>query len=280
MNDIYLSRLNEISKYREFSKVKFRKWYHEDPEIRQHITTTDKYKLSVFNTVAFFDLRDDPIDNIYRSVIIDKKQKIVLSTQSTKQILCTIYEYSIGGKNFQDSINKLLKYKYRNCFSLGAILFFSKRGVSAGSDWVSLHHVKDVKFDHKKSKCDFYTIKFGADLDHDLIITFNGIKRCLSTRLKESLNHNQTVRNILKHQLEEHMNMKCLPRDTHVSKTLLFNDDWVNSSEYSCQLAQISNRILKQFIVRACDLLNLEFSMTESDHKFIFRYVFRTHKDH
>ncbi|KRL87913.1 hypothetical protein FC46_GL001647 [Lactobacillus kalixensis DSM 16043] len=261
------------SNYGNFSKEKFVCWYAEDESIRNCVEKIDYYELSGQDTIAFFDLRRQPIDGVYRSLILDEQKGLILSRQSSKQIQNTVYDKtSIGKKVFQDFIKNNLKYQYRHCLSFGYVAFFFKHGITQGSDCISLHKVKDVEFDMKQNQCHFQTL----GMKHNLTITFTDINENLPKRIEESIIHNQVVSNSLSHHLE-HISLKCMPAYKSVLDAILFNEEWITKTPGKVHLAEVAHEIVDIMLNALVETIQKEVNWL--DHQEHIRRVKRMLKD-
>lgn len=209
----------KLRKYRKLDCDSIREYLKEE-EFRKLVTVIDKYAVTVQHTLAIFDFSDDPIDGIYKTLIVDLKHHFVLTPASSRVVVNSIYtNISLAGYVFQRNLNNELKHKYLNVISLGYSAFFSLKGYSNGNThWVALHHIKHYKHSTKQGIIQFSTFELGNTC---FKFTYKS-KAHIKERLHNSIIHNNVVRKALKNHLLHNLGIEHQPIK-HTRKSLLYN---------------------------------------------------------
>lgn len=277
MSDIFVSNLHEIHKYRELDIDKVKQLYLNDIDFKSHFTINNSYQINVKNTLAIFDLSDHPLEGIYHSFILDLKHKFVLSTQSTNQIINTIYRsITVGGQVFQKLVSSGLGHKYLTVISLGHSAYFAHKGFSNGNaNWVALHLLKDYQHCKKNKVLTFNTV----DLDGIVFnIIWRDVKSCIVKRLKESLHHNKVVFTLITDHLVKRLALNILP-EKHTRKSLIYNKKLFHS-DCDCgpwSMTELVENLCSDYIVATEEyLVELTgFTWFESDEKNLIHRIKR-----
>lgn len=252
--------------------------YYEKEEFHQFITYTDDYQVTVTNTIAIFDLSDHPIANRYKSAIFDRELRLVLSTQTTNKIINSIFtKVTVGGAKFQKMVCQAYQHKYNNGIVLGDYAFFAHRGYSNGNaSWIGLHHVNDYEHNIANNKLHFTTHKLG---EISFRITLHDVNHQIVSRLRQTLEHNITVKKIFYDHLCLVLNYEIRPKMREVERSLLVKCDLIDPRFQPTffNMCKLVSKMCAMYIMVALMTKMKEFGvvMNESDMKWITRYAMR-----
>lgn len=172
--------------YRHWSKQLVEKRLTEDPLVRQYVVHNDDYHFNP-NTIAIYNFADNPMFGEYKTVVLDQKEGIVISTKLSKSVLHKYTKHVlISGLSLQKSIARILGLASFHSISLVHLVFFSLHAYSKkNTDWVRLHFFED--FDMQKNSITFKSIK------NQYTLSFDNTNPCIHKRISESLQHNDIL---------------------------------------------------------------------------------------
>lgn len=277
MHDIYDSPIGELHKYRDLVDTDIRRLYNEDKEFRQHCCIDNHYEIRVQSTLAIFDFSKQPLGGKYKSLVLDIDKKFVLSTQSTRQIINTIYlTIALGGHYFQRLVAKELKQKYRNVISLGYSAFFSLKGHSTGNThWIALHWMKDYEYSVATKAITFISLKVGGIRFR---ITLSGAGKGIGARIHDSIHHNRTVRKIVTQFVNDAWNCQLMPSQNSI-RSLIYKEDLYcrKTIRLLWKMPELVEFLFGAYIKRTHQHLLMEYGIEylDADHKELTRKVKR-----
>lgn len=275
MDDIFSYRLNEIAQYRDLQDVKIASNIIKDAKSRQLLVINNSYEINSATTVAIFDFSSNPIEGQFRSLIFDLNDHLVLTQQSSRQLINTIFHNnSVGGMIFQKIIANMLGHKYLNTISLGGAAYFSLKGFSTGNiHWVALHLLKNYHYSHENDSLSFEILNLGIK------ITWTNVKYYVIHRLRESLKHNQMISFILQHHLMNHLSLQYQPINKTALQSILYHCDLIDPyfEPQLWHITDIVEELCSQYIISTVEYLNREFGIPipEGDLKLLVRKVMR-----
>lgn len=175
------------AEYREWNKQKVADLVLTDKKLKKYVITAKEYVFNM-NTIAAYSFAKNPLAGKYSSVIFDKEDGIILCKLSTKCILQRFAMFRLlGGVTIQKIIVRLLGYKYNNVLSFGHAAYFSMHGyTSEVTDWAGLHNMSDYSV--IPGAIAFKSVRWG---NVEYIFSYNDCARCIGSRMKEALHHNQ-----------------------------------------------------------------------------------------
>ena len=159
---------------------------------RPFVHENNLYQLNE-NMIALYDFHKNLLEGKYQSVILDKKEGIILCQKNSRQLVNYFLKHRlILGAVLQKKLQKELGFYYRHAISLGEIAYFSLRAHSERHTcWIGLHHMQTVQqvedkviFSHRDNGC---TYNF----------EFDDYAPNLHKRLAEAITHNHVFGQIL-----------------------------------------------------------------------------------
>ncbi len=190
------------NKYQHFSKDMIKKKVGKEKELESYISEDSSYCVNP-NMFALYDFKKEPLLGKYQSVIVDRKEGIVLSKRSSKAHFHDLLKYKLlMGLTFQKEIARRLGYKDRHVISTGKLAYFSIRGYTkASNDWVSLHLMDDYQILGNRS------IRFKSIELNGVTYTFTFANCCrhIRSKIAESLRHNNVVFKVSNYHLKHTM---------------------------------------------------------------------------
>lgn len=194
-----LYRQAVLPKHTQFiymSKEIIRDWYEKSDEFKKLTVIDNNYDIDSEHSLHFFDFSDDPLEGIYKTLIVDLKQCFVLTKQSTHTLSNQIYHrLTAGARELQLQMAQEIGIRFLHVISLGYMAFFSRTGHSKGNtDWVALHHMHHVRYDRDHKTMTFTTSEIKGQR---LTFVWENVNEEMLHHYHDSLHHNHIFRDIL-----------------------------------------------------------------------------------
>lgn len=152
------------------------------------------------NMLVLYDFHENPISGKYESVILDKKDGIILCRKNSRQLVNHFLKHRlILGAVLQKRLQKELGFYYRHTISLGEIAYFSLRAHSERHTcWIGLHHMQTMQQCKKK-------VIFSCKGNNRVYnFEFDDYAPNLHKRLAEAITHNHVFGQMLVNYANSH----------------------------------------------------------------------------
>lgn len=168
-------------------------------ELIPFIQENNLYQLNE-NMLVLYDFHKSPISGKYESVILDKKEGIILCQKNSRQLVNYFLKHRlILGAVLQKRLQKKLGFYYRHIISLGEIAYFSLRAHSERQTcWIGLHHMQTMQQMKKK-------VVFSCKVNNCIYnFEFDDYAPNLHKRLAEAITHNHVFGQMLVNYANSH----------------------------------------------------------------------------
>ena len=163
------------------------------------VSEASDYELNE-NMVALYDFHTNHIKGKYQSVILDKKDGIILCQKNSRQLINHLLKHKlILGAVLQKKLQKELGFYYRNTISLREIAYFSLLAHSERHTcWIGLHHMQTMQQCKKK-------VIFSCKGNNRVYnFEFDDYAPNLHKRLAEAITHNHVFGQMLVNYANSH----------------------------------------------------------------------------
>lgn len=279
MPDISVSN-NDQQKYHDINCEEFGSWYNTHKSFRKNCVVNNSYRVKIPETQLIINCEDEPIEGIYKTVILEVGEHWYLCKKSTRCVINTAYkDLTLGGKAVQNIVSKRLGNRCLHTLSVGHSAFFSIKGNSSGNThWVALHWIK--KYSLNSGILKFQTIKYQGS---SLSFTFNQVKRRIEECLSRAIEHNQVFLKYIESHLIGKLNLTVRAR-SHVYKTLLFKCELIDP-DFKPKIESLTDfvdQMNRSYIKKTCIRFYTiyEIPIFSSEIKEIIRHITRDQTNH
>ncbi|WP_285024444.1 hypothetical protein [Lactobacillus johnsonii] len=145
------------------------------------------------NMLVLYDFHENPISGKYESVILDKKDGIILCQKNSRQLVNHFLKHRlILGAVLQKKLQKELGFYYRHTISLGEIAYFSLRAHSEKhTSWIGLHHMQTVQQENGRVTFSYQENGYSYNFE------FEDCAPNMYKRLGEAITHNHVLGQML-----------------------------------------------------------------------------------
>lgn len=145
------------------------------------------------NMLVLYDFHENPISGKYESVILDKKDGIILCRKNSRQLVNHFLKHRlILGAVLQKRLQKELGFYYRHTISLGEIAYFSLRAHSEKhTSWIGLHHMQTVQQENGRVTFSYQENGYSYNFE------FEDCAPNMYKRLGEAITHNHVLGQML-----------------------------------------------------------------------------------
>ncbi|MDK8087272.1 hypothetical protein [Lactobacillus paragasseri] len=145
------------------------------------------------NMLVLYDFHENPISGKYESVILDKKDGIILCRKNSRQLINHLLKHKlILGAVLQKKLQKELGFYYRHTISLGEIAYFSLRAHSEKhTSWIGLHHMQMVQQENGRVTFSYQENGYSYNFE------FEDCAPNMYKRLGEAITHNHVLGQML-----------------------------------------------------------------------------------
>lgn len=145
------------------------------------------------NMLVLYDFHENPISGKYESVILDKKDGIILCRKNSRQLVNHFLKHRlILGAVLQKRLQKELGFYYRHTISLGEIAYFSLRAHSERHTcWIGLHHMQTVQQENGRVTFSYQENGYSYNFE------FEDCAPNMYKRLGEAITHNHVLGQML-----------------------------------------------------------------------------------
>ncbi|CAM3152645.1 hypothetical protein SAMN04487792_0565 [Lactobacillus bombicola] len=187
-------RLPHSPRYQVWSKQLLQERIEKDKVVEQYLIRTNTYLLNA-NTLAIYEFQQQPFLGIYKSVIFDCQEGIILCQQSSSTLITTFAQKALlGGLEFQRELADKLNLKGHNVIATGNLAYFSLQSYNSSNvDSIALHQISKFKFLNSATVI-FKTINYNG---HRYSFIFDKHSKYLFEKISNALFFNHVISKLL-----------------------------------------------------------------------------------
>lgn len=222
------------------------------------------------NMLVLYDFHENPISGKYESVILDKKDGIILCRKNSRQMVNHFLKHRlILGAVLQKKLQKELGFYYRHTISLGEIAYFSLRAHSEKhTSWIGLHHMQTVQQENGRVTFSYQENGYSYNFE------FEDCAPNMYKRLGEAITHNHVLGQMLVGYAKSHgfqLNLCKCRKNSLVANQEYF---YLTKIQNALNLTELAEEAIEEFhrnYGRHCaDFFDIK-DWQINDHKLIYR---------